>query len=43
MFVNKIVKIHWLQCTDNIQNMSSSNTLPNSLSSIVIHILCIMM
>jgi hypothetical protein len=39
MYINKIVKINRLQCTDNIQNTSNSNTLHNNLSSVVILVL----
>jgi len=41
MYVNKIFKTNWLQCTGNVQNVSSGYSVPNHLSRVVTHGLCI--
>lgn len=41
MYINKIFKINWLQCTGNVQNMNSEYSVPNRLSRVVTHVLCI--
>jgi len=39
MYKNKIFKINWLQCTGNVQNMSSEYSVPNYLSRVVTYVL----
>jgi len=38
MYKNIIFKMNWLQCTGNVQNMSSEYSVPNHLSRVVIHV-----
>jgi hypothetical protein len=41
MNINKIFQINWLQCTGKVQNVSSEYSVPNLLSRIATHMLCI--